>query len=104
MKTLADAVKELPYNEFVVLLLDAERDLEHRIIQRLVKLWTNGDDELAYEISKLETALNLAIKTRLQLEAAYKIGKQAYCTIAELMQEPLRKIDRALRGYPLVEA
>ena len=105
--SLAEAVRELPYDEFIVRLIDAERDLEHRIIQRLVQLYQgNVEDEmqLAEEIASLESALNLAIKVRLQLEAARRIGPNTYRAVAELMQEPLRKIDRALKHSLLVEA
>ena len=102
---LAEAVRELPYDEFIVRLIDAERDLEHRIIQRLTRLYRgNVEDEmkLAKEIANLESALNLAIKTRLQLEAARRVGPNTYRVVAELLQPSLARIDTALKEHPLL--
>ena len=98
---LAEAVKELPPDEFFVKLIDAEREIEHKIIALLEKLYrphidTDDDMEIAEKIAQLEAALNLAIKCRLQLEAARRIGDNTYKTVAEIIAPALAKADAAL--------
>jgi len=95
---LADAAKK-SYTDLIKLLFDAQSDLELAIIRRLMQLYKGNDDgiKLAEEIANLESVLYLLIKTRLQLQAAHRIGQDTYRAVAELMQEPLRKIDTALK-------
>jgi hypothetical protein len=98
---LAEAVKELPPDEFFVKLIDAEREIERKIIALLEKLYrphidTDDDMEIAKRIAQLESALNLAIKCRLQLEAARRIGDNTYKTVAEIIAPALAKVDAAL--------
>ncbi len=98
---LAQAVTELPPDEFFVKLIDAEREIEHRIIALLERLYRphvadEDDMEIAEKISQLEAALNIAIKCRLQLEAAKRIGLNTYKTVAEIIAPALAIVDRAL--------
>ena len=98
---LAQAVTELPADDFIVKLIDAEREIERKIIALLEKLYrphidTNDDMEIAERISHLEAALNLAIKCRLQLEAARRIGVNTYKSVAEIIAPALHKVDAAL--------
>jgi type III secretion system FlhB-like substrate exporter len=98
---LAQAVTELPSDEFLVRLIDTEREIERRIISLLEKLYrphldTDNDMEIAEKIAELEKALNIAIKSRLQLEAAKRIGTNTYKTVAEIIAPALAKVDAAL--------
>jgi len=98
---LTQAVTELPPDEFFVKLIDAEREIERKIIALLEKLYQprlvyEDDMEIAEKISKLESALNIAIKCRLQLEAAKKVGVNTYKTVAEIIAPALAKVDAAL--------
>ena len=98
---LAKAIGELPADDFIVKLIDAEREIELKIIALLEKLYrphidTNDDMEIAKKIAELESALHLAIKSRLQLEAARRIGTNTYKTVAEIIAPALAKVDAAL--------
>ena len=98
---LAQVVMELPADDFIIRLLDVEREIERRIIALLERLYRphiadEEDMEIAEKISQLETALNLAIKCRLQLEAARRIGVNTYKTVAEIIAPALAKVDAAL--------
>jgi len=98
---LAETIKELPADDFIVKLIDAEREIERKIIALLEKLYQprlvyEDDMEIAEKISKLESALNIAIKCRLQLEAAKKVGVNTYKTVAEIIAPALAKVDAAL--------
>jgi type III secretion system FlhB-like substrate exporter len=98
---LAQAVTELSADDFIVKLIDAEREIERKIIAFLEKLYRphvadEDDMEIAEKISHLEAALNLAIKCRLQLEAARQIGTNTYKTVAEIIAPALHKVDAAL--------
>jgi len=98
---LAQAVTELPRDEFIVKLIDAEREIERKIIALLERLYRphiadEDDMEIAEKIAELENALNLAIKCRLQLEAASRIGTNTYKTVAEIIAPALAKVDAAL--------
>jgi hypothetical protein len=92
---------ELPADEFFVKLIDAEREIERKIIALLEKLYrphVDIDDsmEIAKKIAELESALHLAIKCRLQLEAARRIGTNTYKSVAEIIAPALHKVDAAL--------
>jgi type III secretion system FlhB-like substrate exporter len=98
---LAKAVEELPADDFIVKLIDAEREIERKIIALLEKLYQphiadEDDMEIAEKIAQLESALNIAIKCRLQLEAARRIGTNTYKTVAEIIAPALAKVDAAL--------
>ena len=98
---LAQAVTELSADDFIVKLIDAEREIELKIIKHLEKLYRphvvdEDDMGIAEKISQLEAALNLAIKCRLQLEAARRIGTNTYKTVAEIIAPALAKVDAAL--------
>ena len=98
---LAKAIEELSPDEFFAKLIDAEREIEHRIIALLERLYRphivdEDDMEIAERIAQLEAALNLAIKCRLQLEAARRVGTDTYNTVAEIIAPALAKVDAAL--------
>ena len=98
---LAEAVKELPADEFFVKLIDAEREIERKIIALLERLYRprlvyEEDMQIAKKVAELESALHLAIKSRLQLEAARRIGANTYKTVAEIIAPALAKVDAAL--------
>jgi len=98
---LATAIRELSAEDFIVKLIDAEREIERKIIALLEKLYrphidTDDDMEIAERIAQLEAALNLAIKCRLQLEAARRVGTNTYKTVAEIIAPALAKVDAAL--------
>jgi UDP-N-acetylglucosamine transferase subunit ALG13 len=97
---LAKAVNELPADDFIIKLIDAECEIEHKIIALLEKLYRphidEDDMEIAEKIAELESALNLAIKCRLQLEAARRVGTNTYKTVAEIIAPALAKVDAAL--------
>jgi type III secretion system FlhB-like substrate exporter len=98
---LAQAVTELPADDFIVKLIDAEREIERRIISLLEKLYRphiadEDDMKIAEKIAQLESALNIAIKCRLQLEAARRIGTNTYKTVAEIIAPALARVDKAL--------
>ena len=98
---LAKAIEELTSDEFLVKLIDAEREIERKIIALLEKLYRphiadEDDMEIAEKIAKLERALNIAIKCRLQLEAAKRIGTNTYKTVAEIIAPALAQVDIAL--------
>jgi len=98
---LAKAVTELPPDEFLVKLIDTEREIERRIVALLEKLYrphidTADDMAIADKIAKLESALNIAIKCRLQLEAASRVGTNTYKTVAEIIAPALAEVDKAL--------
>ena len=98
---LAKAIGELPADEAIVKLTDAEREIERKIIALLEKLYRphivdEDDMEIAKKIAELESALSLAIKCRLQLEAARRIGVNTYKNVAEIIAPALAKVDAAL--------
>jgi hypothetical protein len=97
---LAKAIEELSPDEFFTKLIDAEREIERRIIALLERLYRphidTDDMEIAKRIAQLEAALNLAMKCRLQLEAARRIGTNTYKTVAEIIAPALAKVDAAL--------
>jgi predicted DNA-binding protein (UPF0251 family) len=98
---LAEAILGLPHDEAIMRLLDMEREIERRIIALLERLYRphidNTDDmEIAKKIAELESALNIAIKCRLQLEAAAKVGTNTYKAVAEIIAPALAKVDAAL--------
>jgi len=98
---LAQAVTELPPDEFFVKLIDAEREIERRIIALLERLYrpridTDNDMNVAQKIAELESALYTAIKCRLQLEAAKNISSNIYKTVSQIIAPALAKVDAAL--------
>ena len=98
---LAKAIKELSPDEFFAKLIDAEREIERKIIALLEKLYRphivdEDDMEIAERVAQLEAALSIVRKCRLQLEAARRVGTDTYNTVAEIVAPALAKVDAAL--------
>jgi len=100
--SLAEAVKKVEPDDMIALIVDAEREIERRIISLLEKLYrphvadTADDMAIADKITKLENALNLAIRCRLQLEAAGRVGTNVYKIMTEIIAPSLAQGDKVL--------
>jgi len=99
--SLAEAVKKVEPDDMIALIVDAEREIERRIISLLEKLYrphidTADDMAIADKITKLENALNLAIRCRLQLEAAGRVGTNVYKIMTEIIAPSLAQVDKVL--------
>jgi hypothetical protein len=99
--SLAEAVKKVEPDDMIALIVDAEREIERKIIALLERLYRphvadTDDMAIADKIAKLESALNIAIKCRLQLEAASRVGTNTYKTVAEIIAPSLAQVDKAL--------
>jgi len=100
--SLAEAVKKVEPDDMIPLIVDAEWEIERRIVALLEELYrphsvdTADDMAIADKITKLENALNLAIRCRLQLEAAKHVGTNAYKIMTEIIAPSLAEVDRAL--------
>jgi hypothetical protein len=99
--SLAEAVKKVEPDDMIALIIDAEREIERKIIALLEKLYRPhidmaDDMAIADKITRLENALNLAIRCRLQLEAAKHVGTNTYKIMTEIIAPSLAEVDRAL--------
>ncbi|AFA40835.1 hypothetical protein Pogu_ECE008 (plasmid) [Pyrobaculum oguniense TE7] len=94
---------EILYDDYIMMLVDMEADIEEALRKEYEKLWRTEtlerDEEIfkiAKNIEKLKTALCIVITVRLQLQSAKKLGPNAQKAIFEMTQGSIQQAEKRL--------